>query len=162
MLNIEKLKEVVVDFFKTIQLEYSSLQITEKDNKVFIQVIPIENQASLYIGFRGGNLNAIQHILKSLLWDGILPKEMFLSLDIDFYREKNEKKILEILDEKIKLAQSTGFAQVMPFLTAGDRRMVHMTVLEKYSDIVETESFDDEEGKRTLKIINKTPEDSSL
>jgi predicted RNA-binding protein Jag len=156
MIEIETMKEKVVEFLKIIELEYTTLNITEKDNnKICIQIIPQKDLAPLYIGFRGVNLNAIQHLLKSILWDNGVSKDKFISVDIDHYREKNEQKILDILAEKIQMVETTGMAQVMPFLTAADRRMVHMTIAEKYADQVCSESFDDEKGKRTLKIIKK-------
>ena len=152
MTNIEGIKERTIDFFTSIGLEYTSLQVTEKADKIYIQVIPVENLAPLYIGFRGGNLNAMQHLLKSILWGDLLPKDSFLSLDIDFYREKNEKKVLEILHLKIKHLQETGDVQSMKALSPSDRRLVHLTVQEEFSGIIETDSFTNEEGVRVLKI----------
>ncbi len=155
MINIEAIKDLSVAFFQSIGLEYSSVEVTEKENKIYIQIIPEENLASLYIGFRGANLNAMQHLLKSILWGKCLPRDAFLSLDIDHYREKNDEKILSILDSKIEKVLITGDSQTMPFLSPADRRLVHMTVQEKYNEDVETESFNDEEGKRTLRILKK-------
>lgn len=159
MLNIEAIKEVTSKFFSSIEIEYTSFEVleseTDGEKKIRIQLFPVENKAPLYIGYRGGNLYALQHLLKSVLWADLLPKDVFLTLDIDHYREKNEKKILDILDEKITMVLETGYSQTMPFLTPGDRRMVHMTVKKKYADTIETESFTNEEGKRTLKISKK-------
>ena len=152
MINIEGIKELTIDFFTSIGLQYTSLQVTEKENKIYIQVIPEENLAPLYIGFRGGNLNAMQHLLKSMLWGDLLPKDAFLSLDIDFYREKNEKKVLEILHSKIEHLQETGEVQSMKALSPSDRRLVHLTVQEEFSDTIKTESFTNDEGVRVLKI----------
>ncbi len=155
MVNIEGIKEFTIQFFISIGLEYSSLNVSEKENKIYIQVIPTDNNAPLYIGFRGGNLNAMQHLLKSMLWGDLLPKDAFLSLDIDGYREKNEKKVLGILHTKIDHLKETGETQLMQALSPSDRRLVHMTVQEEFCDEVETESFTDEKGVRVLKILKK-------
>jgi len=155
MIQIEGIKEVAVDFFASIGLEYISLQVTEKEDKIYIQVVPAENMAPLYIGFRGGNLNAMQHLLKSILWGKLLPKNTFLSLDIDHYREKNEKKVLEILKSKIDIVREKGETQIMQALSPSDRRLVHLRVQEEFSEEIETESFTGEDGKRVLKIFKK-------
>lgn len=155
MITIEGIKDFTIGFFASMELKYSSLHVTEKEHKIYIQVIPEEGHAPLYIGFRGGNLNAMQHLLKSMLWGKLLPKDSFLSLDIDFYREKNEKKILEILHAKIATLTETGEVQVMKALSPSDRRLVHLTVQEKFYETVETESFTNEEKIRVLKISQK-------
>lgn len=155
MINIEGIKELTMRFFASIGLQYTSLEVTEKDNKIYIQVLPEEKMAPLYIGFRGGNLNAMQHLLKSILWGDLLPKDAFLSLDIDFYREKNEKKILEILQSKIETLKTTGETQIMKALSPSDRRLVHLTVQESHNETIQTESFTDANGVRVLKISKK-------
>lgn len=150
---IEEIKQIIVDFCTAVEIPLSSLFIKEDNEHIFANVIPQE-KASLYIGYRGQNLSAMQHLLRGLLWEKGMGTEKFFVLDIDGYQEKNNEHIFEILKQKIALVEKTKTPQMMPFLQPVERRMVHMKIKTDYQNY-ESESFDNQKGERVLRVIKK-------
>lgn len=154
-LTFESIKDVMVEMLTHMGVDYSSVVVEERSGRVWIEITPKEEKmSSLYIGYRGQNLSALQHIFIQLLWNKGLPKETFVVLDIDGYKRKNEEKVLDIVLSKIEALEVTSNPQIMPFLEAQERRMVHLYILNNHPTL-QTESFTDERGKRVLKIMKK-------
>ncbi len=150
-----EIKDIAVEFIQTLNIAFSSLSVERKDERVWINLIP-HNDIPKLIGYRGQNINAIQHLLTLTLFNkGLSPNE-FIIFDIDGYREKKEEKVLSIVKKKIENIKKYDTPQVMPFLDAQERRMVHLYIKLHYPEYV-SESFSDEKekGKRVLKISLK-------
>lgn len=152
-MSLEAIKDLVVPFCHAMGIDFSSVRVYEQDDKIIANVIPKEH-ASLYIGFRGQNLTAMQHIMRCILWEKGMVSDNFFILDIDGYQEKNNNRIFEILEQKIELIEKTGNPQMMPFLQPIERRMVHLKIKTDYPDF-ESESFDNTKGERVLRISKK-------
>lgn len=152
-MTIETIKQHVVDFCTALDIPFSSIIVIEKDGHIIANVIP-HDKASLYIGFRGQNLSAMQHILRTILWEKGIAQDQFFILDIDSYQEKNNDRIFEILQQKIELVEKTENPQLMPFLQPIERRMVHLKIKTDYPDF-DSESFNNQKGERVLRIFKK-------
>lgn len=152
-MSIETIKQHVIDFCNALDIPFSSITLFEAHDHIVGNVIPLD-QASLYIGYRGQNLAAMQHLLRALLWEKGLTQDQFFVLDIDGYQEKNNNRIFEILEQKIQLVEKTGSPQLMPFLQPLERRMVHVKIKNDFP-LFESESFDNQKGERVLRILKK-------
>lgn len=152
--TFELIKNNLADFCSILGMELPEIEILEENGRIRANVIPKEN-ASLYIGYRGQNINAMQHVFTSILWTKGIGKDVFILLDIDGYRQKNEDKLLQILADKISKCQTTGITQIMPFLQPLDRRFIHLQVSTLYPEYM-TQSQTDAHGKRVLHILKKT------
>lgn len=153
MNHIQAIKESIIEFLQALSMEYTSIEITENTGKIWINIIPKE-KASLYIGYRGANINALQHIVKNFLWARGIDRKLFLIFDIDGYKKKNGEKVIHIATEKAEMVRETNIPQTMPFLAPADRRVVHLEISTNFPELV-TESFTDSEGNRVLKILKK-------
>ncbi len=152
-MSLEDIKQHIVDFCTALGIPFSSISVKEKDGHIVANIIP-HDQASLYIGYRGQNLAAMQHLLRSLLWEKGISQDQFFILDIDGYQEQNNNRIFEILEQKISLAEKTQTPQMMPFLQPVERRMVHMKIKTDYPQF-DSESFDNQKGERVLRVFKK-------
>ena len=159
-MKTEEIKDIAVEFVESLGIHYSSLKVEELDDRIWITLIPHEN-ISRYIGYRGQNIAAMQHLITSLLWNKGLGRETFMVFDIDGYKKKNEEKIIKILEEKIHRIDTLGTSQTMPFLGSQERRLVHFTVMKNYKEY-ETQSFTDEKGKRIVRISKKSVQNELL
>lgn len=156
MNTLEQIKDLSSEFLGKLSIEFSSLNVTDDSGKIWINMVP-HGDTSLLIGYRGNNLLALQHLIKSFLWFRGIERDLFLLFDIDGYKKKNEEKVLIIAKEKALMVLQTGIPQIMPFLAAGDRRTVHLEISRDFPDI-HTESFTDESGKRVLRMKKKENE----
>ena len=159
-MNIQIIKESTIVFFQSLGIEYSSIVVAEEDERTWVTVIPSDS-ASRCIGYRGQNLTAMQQLFTQLLWEKGLERDVFIVLDIDGYKKKNEEKIVEIVEKKIALCSESGLPQTMPFLGPQERRMVHLYIVQNHSEY-ETESFTDTKGTRVLRLSKKTVQDELL
>jgi spoIIIJ-associated protein len=85
------------------------------------------DHASALIGHHGETLNAIQHVLKALLWKN--KEENFKVLvDIDDYRKNQEESILSLIKRKIEIVRETTLPQDLPPMSPYFRRFAHMYI----------------------------------
>jgi predicted RNA-binding protein Jag len=94
-------------------------------------------QASRLIGWRGETLNALQHLVKSVV-RGLAKLEAspFIVLDVDGYRRDQEEKVRRIAEQKIDLVRRTGNRIALSPMSPYFRRIVHL-------HIADTPAFDD-------------------
>jgi len=154
-LSFENIKDIVAEFLEQMDFTYSSLKVSETGKRIWIEIKPREEErSSLYIGYRGQNIAALQYLIIQILWNKGLPHDAFVVVDIDGYRKKNEEKVIDIVLSKIQQLEETDTPQTMPFLDPQERRMVHLYIINNYP-FLQTESFTDERKKRVLKILKR-------
>jgi len=110
-LNLEKIKEIVVDFFSKMGFSVT-LTLEEKEPNVFLLSIKTDNP-KLLIGSSGKTLIEIHHYQKK--------KKEFL------------KDLALNLADEVALTKKE---KVMPFLSAYERRIVHLILAER-TDIIQ-------------------------
>lgn len=152
--TFDLIKNTLADFCTAMDMGLCEIHVQEESGRIRANIIPQEN-TSLHIGYRGQNINAMQQIFKSILWTKGIERELFILLDIDDYRQKNEDKLLQILADKIAKNKKSGETQIMPFLQPLDRRFIHLQVATLYPEYI-TQSQTDTHGKRVLHILKKT------
>lgn len=101
----------------------------------------------LLIGPQGSHLSAFQHILRCLLRRQ-LEEHVRVVVDINGYRVRRERGLLDLAQEVARRAQRTGRTVVLRPMTAADRRAIH-TALSKHKD-VKTESLGEEPNRRVV------------
>lgn len=158
--DVQNIKEIAIEFIESLAIPYTSIILKEEEGRIWVSLIPQED-ISRYIGYRGQNIGAMQQLFTLLLWSKGVSRDFFIVFDIDGYKKKNEEKIIEIIDKKISVIDSSGESQTMPFLGPQERRFVHLQIIQKYPDY-ETESFTDEKNKRVLRISKTVVQESLL
>jgi len=154
-MKIPEIKDIAVEFIQSLHIDFSSVIVEKKDERIWINLNPHKDTPKL-IGYRGQNINAMQTILTLILFNKGLSSDEFIVFDIDGYKKKKEEKIISIIQQKIKNIEKYKEAQVMPFLGPQERRMVHLYIQLNYPNY-KSESFTDENDKtkRILKITSK-------
>lgn len=101
----------------------------------------------LLIGAHGAHLAAFQHVLRCLLRKH-LQEDVRVIADINGYRLRRERSLLDLAQEVARRAQRTGRTVVLSPMSAADRRAIH-TALSSHKDI-KTESLGEEPNRRVV------------
>jgi len=136
-INLEKIREIAVDFFS--RMGFPAIPtLEEKEPNVFLLSIKTDNP-KLLIGSSGKTLIEIQHLLRLILMRQlkINPQDQFyLELDINNYQKKKKEFLKDLALNLADEAVLTKKEKVMPFLSAYERRIVHLVLAER-KDIVQ-------------------------
>ncbi len=131
------LQETLEELLKKLEVEYSKIEISEEDKGSFEINIKSENP-SLLIGHHGDNIQALQHILKTLIWKKAQNEQFNIMVDVDDYRKRQEENILNLAERKIDYIRKTGRPQKLPPMSPYLRRKIHMLCMSPGYDDLET------------------------
>ena len=101
----------------------------------------------LLIGTQGNHLTALQHVIRCLLRQQ-LNELVVTNIDVNGYRARRERGILDLAEAAAKRAQTTGRTVILKPMSPPDRRTVH-TALASRSD-VQTESTGEEPNRKVV------------
>ncbi len=122
------IKDVLGGLVTFLPFEVTDIKVTEEDGGV-TRVDIVAPEASRVIGWHGETLNALQHVLKSILRSKAkLDRSPFLVLDVDGYRRSQEDKVCKIAEQKADFVRRTGSRLALPPMSPYFRRIVHMHV----------------------------------
>lgn len=126
-MNVDRIKEILSGLLAKLTLPFDSIVVTEENDLLRIDIAsPV---ASRLIGWHGETLNALQHILKSIIRESEhLSRAPFLILDVDGYRRLQEEKVCRIADQKADFVRRTGSRIALPPMNPYLRRMIHLHV----------------------------------
>ena len=141
--QIEKIKEIIQEFFEKMNIATSVLEISPSLTEENIDAINVEiktDEPQILIGQQGQTLFEIQRLLRAILSKN-LKKIFYLSLDINSYK-KNKIEHLKYLAKEIadQVAQTKEEKTLSP-MSSYERRIVH-SELSKRADVL-TESRGD-------------------
>jgi spoIIIJ-associated protein len=145
---IQKALKILLDKYG---VEYDCVRI-EEDNDHYYAIIETADPSRL-IGRNGTTLNALQTVLKNILWSQSEEK-IFVTLDIDGYRRSQYDKTYEKIRKSIELMKDRNLSEMTlypmkPFL----RRLVHLWIAKNYPDL--TTNSVGEGAQRSIRIYYK-------
>ncbi len=110
------------------------------------------DEAATLIGYHGETIYALQHVLKTLVWRKT-DENIFIILDVDSYRKRQEESVLALAMRKVETARKTLEMQTLPPMSPYFRRVIHMALAKpEFSDIL-TESVGEGEHRAvTIKV----------
>lgn len=135
----DTLKETLEELLKKLGVDFSKIIINEEEKETYSVNINSENP-SLLIGYHGENIQALQHLLKTLVWKKYNNEQFNIILDIDDYRKRQEDNVLNMAKRKIEITRKTGRPQTLPPMSPYFRRKVHMLCMGSGFEDIETES----------------------
>ena len=118
------------EFIDLDETEYE-IEVIESDDRVEISLSVPEEKASQFIGGKGANLDALQHLVRLVFKDEYLNKRIIL--DINQYHGEKES---DLIDQAKKAAQhtlETGEEKVFRYLNSYERYLVHAAVADDES-----------------------------
>ena len=130
-----KVKEVSGGLIGSLGFDVEPI-VTHGDGVVMVNVQC--DDPALLIGRGGEGIDALQHIMRSMLRADLMEKRANIVLDIANYRDKRNERVQQDARELALQVLSTGVEEVLPPMSSYERRLVHMIV--KNMADVETES----------------------
>ena len=145
---IQKALKLLLDKFGA---NYDVVTVVE-ENGHYRANIETEHPAKL-IGHNGAILNALQAVLKSLLWAKDEEK-VFMTIDVDGYRKDQEDRIYKQVQHYIDLLEQQNLSEIkLKPMPPYKRRLVHLWILNNFPKLT-TESVG--EGRdRAIRVFYK-------
>lgn len=147
------IKETLEKLLDIMGISYSEVNVKNESKELYYAQISSEN-SNLLIGWHGETVNSIQHILKCLLWKRGAGEKAQVVVDVDGYKKRQEESVLRLAERKAEYAIETKQVQSLPPMNPYFRRKVHLHLVEKYPDLLATESVG-EEPQRQIRILPK-------
>ncbi|MBI2453584.1 membrane protein insertase YidC, partial [Candidatus Peregrinibacteria bacterium] len=156
-LSLEDLmQETLAEVLQRLGVTFRKFKMAKDDNHpsgVTVYRLDIDtDEASMLIGFHGETIYALQHILKSLIWKKT-NQNVFIVVDVDSYRQRQEESVLTLAVRKVENARKTMQDQVLPPMSPYFRRVVHMALAKpEFSDIATESTGDGDQRAVVIKV----------
>ena len=122
-----QIQDLLGSLLTHLNLPFSDVTVTKEADMLRIDIVSPE--PSRIIGWHGETLNALQHLLKSMLRTlEKLERAPFLVLDTDGYRKMQEEKVCKIAEQKADFVRRTGSRIALAPMSPYFRLVVHMYV----------------------------------
>ncbi len=145
----DSLHSTLKELLDKIGLDYSKIDIAEEEKGSFAINIQSENP-SLLIGYRGDNIQAIQHLLKVITWRKNNNQDFKILVDIDDYRKRQEENVIALAERKVLLARKTKRPQALPPMSPYLRRKIHLHCMGAGFDDIETFSKGEDDHRHLV------------
>jgi spoIIIJ-associated protein len=127
-MDASMIKDTLGELLKHLPFAISNIVVTTEDDGI-TRIDLSSSEASRVIGWHGETLNAIQHLLKSIIRaKENLEKSPFIVIDIDGYRRMQEEKVCKIAEQKADFVRRTGNRIALAPMSPYFRRVVHVYV----------------------------------
>ncbi len=144
--NTHKLiEETVGELLQKLEIT-AEIKLEDKDNTVWVTIETAE--PGILIGHRGRNLEALQVIVAQIVYNK-LKSWVHLVLTVGDYRAKREEQLKELARTTAEKVIATQTPHMLGYLTAAERRIVHMEITQHPQVISESEG----EGRDRRLII---------
>jgi spoIIIJ-associated protein len=120
------LQTMAEDLLRRLQVD--GLVKVKKDSEYLVVDITTPEAARM-IGNKGEVLDALQHLIRSLA-SRHLENRFSITVDIEGYRQRRNEYLIGLAKNVAKRVKQTGKHEALSPMSAGERRIVHMTVKE--------------------------------
>ena len=126
-MNHDLIKSTLQKLLEELGLRVDGITITEEDDLTRAELASPD--ASRIIGWHGETLNALQHLVKSIVRTAEnLERTPFIILDVDGYRRMQEDKVRAIAEQKADFVRRTSNRIALQPMSPYFRRIVHLHV----------------------------------
>lgn len=134
----EYLQDIISNLLQALKADFDHIQIDQKkdlDGDDYYYCNIQTKDASQLIGKKGRNIQAIQHLVKLILFKRT-NNDTKITIDVDSYRDRQEETVRVIAERHVQKVRDNGQSQSLPPMTPYFRRVVHMHLNnDDYSDI---------------------------
>jgi spoIIIJ-associated protein len=122
------IEETLSGLLNALSLPFTGFSFDESEAPL-IRVDIASAHPSRIIGWRGGTLNALQHLVKAIVrTKENLDRAPFIVLDSDGYRKSQEDKVRSIAEAKAEFVRRKHTRVALPPMSPYFRRVVHLHI----------------------------------
>ena len=125
----QKAKNYIENVLKVMNINVTGIEVDEKEDEAFIEILVEGDGDGAVIGRRGENLDALQY-LASLAANRATDNYYRITLDCCGYREKRKETLRKLAFRMAKTAVKTGRAVTLEPMNPYERRIIHSAVSE--------------------------------
>jgi len=149
------IKDFLTRLLGHMGIDQAEVEVTEEDDKAFVQISISEEDSGLLIGYHGDVLASLQRITQLIYRD---ENDKKIIMNVNDYKQRREAQLKEMVSRIAFRVLESGEEYVFSFLPANERLIVHQTISET-PDFAELESVSEGEGgTRRLHIRLKMAE----
>jgi spoIIIJ-associated protein len=126
----------------------AQIDLKEEDTEVSLTLTVPEDASGILIGYHGEKIDALQ-LLFSLIYNQGRTNYLPVRLDINGYRDRRRQNLVELSDTASEQALQSGREIILPPLSPGERRIVHMHLGER----TDVSTYSEGEGRDRRLII---------
>jgi len=150
---IKMTKEFAEGILAKMNITTGNVEVTQKDS-TYMVTINNSKDAGFIIGKEAKLLDSFQHLLNQMV-NKAEKKKIQIIIDVDGYRDRRKKALLEKVDSIAKKVKETGKSYTFEPLHASNRKVVHQRI-EKDSSL-RTRTIGDGSRKRVVVLPANKP-----
>ena len=146
----QSMQTLLEDLLNKMAVPYTGVEITVTDGVIYHANI-LTPEASMLIGNNGENLQALQYLMKSLLWrTKVIEEQVVFVVDVDNYKKRYEDRLLKLAEERVERVRENNSRETLPPMTPYHRRLVHLHLTTPQFSDISTESIGEGDNRRIV------------
>jgi spoIIIJ-associated protein len=125
-------------------------EVTETLEGDSVNLSVLSNSGGLLIGRKGETLDSLEYIVNRIV-NKNLEERLFITVDTENYRDKREKKLLEMALTAAKEVRKSGRPYEIANLSAKERKVIHLAIQDEEG----VDTYSEGEGLDRRLIIKK-------
>ncbi len=145
-------KTLVREIFTHLSFSEVEIELQESAEEVVLQLTVPEDASGILIGYHGEKIDSLQLILSLIYNQDNQAAYKPVRLDINGYRQRRQQALNELSDHAADQAIQSGREIILPPLSSGERRLVHLHLSQR-TDVT---TYSEGEGRNRRLIVRPT------
>ena len=138
-------KEVLNDITSNMGIE-ANLEIRKRDNNLMIKIF--SNHNAVLIGKNGYTIQALQNVIRQIVYNAVENNNLLITLDVENYKEKRVSNIERLAKRMAKEVLATKTEAKLDSMNSYERRIVHAILAD--NPHLTTESTGEEPNRHVI------------
>ncbi len=139
---VNYVKEVLNEITTNMGVE-SNLEIRKRDNNLMIKIF--SNHNAVLIGKNGNTIQALQTLIRQIIYNDVDNSDLIITLDVENYKEKRVSNIERLAKRIAKEVIATKTEAKLDSMNSYERRIVHAALADNPN--ITTESTGEEPNR---------------
>lgn len=139
---VNYVKEVLNEITTNMGVE-SNLEIRKRDNNLMIKIF--SNHNAVLIGKNGNTIQALQTLIRQIIYNDVDNSDLIITLDVENYKEKRVSNIERLAKRIAKEVMATKTEAKLDSMNSYERRIVHAALADNPN--ITTESTGEEPNR---------------
>lgn len=119
---VNYVKEVLNDITSSMGIE-TNLEMRKRDNNLMIRIF--SNHNAVLIGKNGYTIQALQNVIRQIIYNAVENNDLLITLDVENYKEKRVSNIERLAKKIAKEVIATKTEAKLDSMNSYERRIVH-------------------------------------